>query len=153
AALVDRDLARAKSLAAAYPVGAVLSDAAHLSRELADAAILCTPPFHHAPGSIDLLRKGLHVMVEKPMATSAADAEAMVRAAEEAGASLVVTVFRRLLPSTRLLRGLLDAELLGRPLAFDVEEGEVYNWPTATLGNMRRDLAGGGVLIDFGSHT
>src|SRR5262249_53104048 len=64
-----------------------------------------------------------------------------------------VGVFRRLLPATRMLRGLIDAGLLGRPLSFDVEEGEVYAWPTATLGNHRRDLAGGGVLIDFGSHT
>jgi predicted dehydrogenase/nucleoside-diphosphate-sugar epimerase len=152
-ALVDRELSRARELAKAYRIGMVLGDTAELGRDIADAAIVCTPPFHHAPGSIELLRKGLHVMVEKPMATRYADAEAMARAAEEAGVTLVVTVFRRLLPATRLLRGLLDAELLGRPLSFDVEEGEVYNWPTATLGNMRRDLAGGGVLIDFGSHT
>jgi predicted dehydrogenase/nucleoside-diphosphate-sugar epimerase len=153
AALVDRDAARAKELARDYRVGTVLSDPAQITRDLADAAIVCTPPFHHAPGSIELARKGLHVMVEKPMATRYEDAEAMVRAADEAGVTLVVTVFRRLLPATRLLRGLLDSELLGKPLSFDAEEGEVYNWPTATLGNMRRDLAGGGVLIDFGSHT
>jgi predicted dehydrogenase/nucleoside-diphosphate-sugar epimerase len=151
--LVDRDVARAKELAAAYPGAAVLDDMAKLSTDWADAAIVCTPPFHHAPAAIELARKGLHVMVEKPMATRYEDAEAMVRAADEAGVTLVVTVFRRLVPATRLLRGLLDAGLLGRPLSFDAEEGEVYNWPTATLGNMRRDLAGGGVLIDFGSHT
>jgi nucleoside-diphosphate-sugar epimerase len=38
-------------------------------------------------------------------------------------------------------------------LGFDVEEGEVYGWPAATLANMQRGLAGGGVLIDFGSHS
>ena len=36
--------------------------------------------------------------------------------------------------------------------AFLVEGGGMYNWAAATLGNMRRELAGGGVLIDFGSH-
>ena len=153
AALIDRDAGRAKDLARAYDVGAVLTDTTRLTRDFVDAAIICTPPAYHAPGAIELLRRGIHVMVEKPMAIRYEDAEAMVRAANEAGAKLVVTVFRRLLPATRLLRGLLDAEILGRPLGFDVEEGEIYNWPTATLGNMCRDTAGGGVLIDFGSHT
>jgi predicted dehydrogenase/nucleoside-diphosphate-sugar epimerase len=152
-ALVDRDVNRARELAAAYRVPAVLADLADLTRDLADAAIVCTPPFHHAPAALDLARRGFHVLVEKPMATRYEDAEAMVAAAEEAGVTLAVSVFRRLFPATRLLRALIDAELLGAPLSFDAEDGEVYAWPTATLGNMRRDLAGGGVLIDFGSHT
>jgi predicted dehydrogenase len=106
-----------------------------------------------APAAVDLARRGFHALVEKPMATRSEDAEEMVRAADEAGVALSVSVFRRLFPSTRLLRALIDAELLGPPVSFDAEDGEVYAWPTATLGNMRKDLAGGGVLIDFGSHT
>jgi predicted dehydrogenase/nucleoside-diphosphate-sugar epimerase len=153
AALVDRDLKRAGELAAAYRVPHVLDDAGKLDRSRADAVVVCTPPFLHAPGAIEMARKGFHVLVEKPMATRYEDAERMVEAAREAGVVLAVGVFRRLLPSTRSLRALLDSGWLGRPLSFDVEEGEVYAWPTATLGNMRRDLAGGGVLIDFGSHT
>jgi predicted dehydrogenase/nucleoside-diphosphate-sugar epimerase len=153
AALVDRDLGRARELAATYGVRTVLADVGALDRGLADAAVVCTPPAHHAPCSIELAGRGLHVLVEKPMAVGAAQAEAMVRAAEEAGVVLAVGLFRRLMPATRLAQGLLDGGWLGRVLEFDVEEGEVYNWPTATLGNMRRDLSGGGVLIDFGAHT
>jgi predicted dehydrogenase/nucleoside-diphosphate-sugar epimerase len=152
-ALVDRDLGRARELARAYHVDTVLADASDLDRTIADAAVVCTPPSHHAPGSIGLAERGLHVLVEKPMAVRFEEAEAMVRAAERSGVVLAVGLFRRLLPATRLARGLLESGWLGRVLEFDVEEGEVYNWPTATLGNMRRDLSGGGVLIDFGSHT
>lgn len=153
AALVDRDLARARELAAAYNVPRVFSDAAELDRSVVDAGIICTPPFHHAPCAMDLARRGFHVLVEKPMATRYEDAVKMVRVAADAGVTLAVSVFRRLFPSTRMMRGLVDSGFLGAPLRFDVEEGEVYSWPTATLGNMRRDLAGGGVLIDFGSHA
>lgn len=152
-ALIDRDRGRAAALARDYRVRTVLGDVAELTRDLADAAIICTPPFHHAPAAIDLARRGFHVLVEKPMATRYADAVGMVEAAESTGIALSVSVFRRLFPATRLMRALLDAELLGPPVSFDAEDGEVYNWPTATLGNMRKDLSGGGVLIDFGSHT
>jgi len=153
AALVDRDLSRARALADAYNVPRVFADAAELDASFVDAGIICTPPFHHAPCAMDLARRGLHVLVEKPMATRYEDAVEMVRVAEEAGVTLAVSVFRRLFPSTRMMRALVDSGFLGAPLRFDVEEGEVYSWPTATLGNMRRDLAGGGVLIDFGSHA
>ena len=153
AALVDRDEKRAKKLAAGYSVATVVRDADDLPEDSIDAAILATPPFHHAPGAIGLMRRGIHVLVEKPMALNLAEAEEMCRVAEENGVVLAVGYFRRLFPSIRLLKGLIDAGSWGRVLSFTAEGGGMYNWPAATLGNMRRDLAGGGVLIDFGSHV
>jgi len=153
-AVVDRDQRRAGDLAKMYSLDAtILDDVGQLNRNLVDAAIVCTPPFHHAECAIQLAERGLHALVEKPMATRYKDAVAMVEAADKAGVVLSITVFRRLLPATRTARALLESGLLGPILDFDIEEGEVYNWPTATLGNMRRDLGGGGTLIDFGSHT
>ena len=152
AALVDRDLDRAREFARGYGVETVLGDAGELHPENIDAAIVATPPFHHAPCTIALLRKGIHVLVEKPMATNYADAQAMVEAAEESGTVLSVGFFRRLMPSMRMFKALLDSRWLGRPLRFEVVSGGFYSWGAATLGNMRKDLAGGGVLIDFGSH-
>jgi predicted dehydrogenase/nucleoside-diphosphate-sugar epimerase len=153
AALVDRDLARARELARAYGVERVVADVAELADGAIDAALVATPPAHHAPCSIGLAGRGIHVLVEKPMAPTAADAEAMVRAAEGAGVVLAVGLFRRLLPSARLLRAALDSGALGRPVGFDIECGGAEGWPSTTLGNMRKDSAGGGVLIDMGSHV
>jgi predicted dehydrogenase/nucleoside-diphosphate-sugar epimerase len=152
AALVDRDLARARQLANAYRVDCVLGDAVELTKDQIDAVVLATPPGHHAAGSIALIERGIHVLVEKPMATSYRDALAMVRAAEQAGVVLSVGFYRRLMPSMRMLKALLDSRWLGRPLRFEVASGGFYSWAAATLGNMRKELAGGGVLIDFGSH-
>lgn len=151
-ALVDRDRGRAQEMADGYGVATVLTDAAELNSQNCDAAIIATPPFHHAPCSIELMKRGVHVLVEKPMATSLADAEAMVQTSEEEGVVLSVGFFRRLNPSIRLMKSLLDSNWLGRPRSFHVEGGGMYSWPAATLANMRKDLAGGGVLIDFGSH-
>jgi predicted dehydrogenase/nucleoside-diphosphate-sugar epimerase len=153
AALVDRDEKRARKLADGYEVKMVCRDADDLAEGSIDAAILATPPFHHAPGSIALMRRGIHVLVEKPMALNLAEAEEMCRVAEEEGVTLAVGYFRRLYPSIRLLKGMLESGPWGRALSFSAEAGGMYNWRAATLGNMRKELAGGGVLIDFGSHV
>jgi predicted dehydrogenase/nucleoside-diphosphate-sugar epimerase len=152
AAIVERNSERAKKFASGYNITQVFADAAELSRDTIDAAIIATPPSHHAPCTIDLVRKGIHVLVEKPMAMNLADAEAMVAEADRAGVVLSVGFFRRLYPSIRLMKSLIDSGWAGRPLKFLVEGGGMYNWSAATLANMRRETAGGGVLIDFGSH-
>lgn len=153
AALVDRDVKRARKLADGYGVPTICGDADELAAGSIDAAIVATPPFHHAPGSIGLMRRGIHVLVEKPMALNLAEAEEMCRVAAEEGVVLAAGYFRRLYPSFRLLQGLLSSGSWGQVLSFTASGGGMYNWPAATLGNMRRDLAGGGVLIDFGSHV
>jgi predicted dehydrogenase/nucleoside-diphosphate-sugar epimerase len=152
-ALIDRDVKAAAGLAHDYGVDGVASDFTELRSGAIDAALIATPPYHHAPAAIDLIRRGIHVFVEKPMAVTTAEAEEMTRAAEQAGVTLAVGVFRRLYPSSRMMRALLEAGVSGRPIAFDVEEGHVMDWPSVTLGSMRKELAGGGVLIDTGSHV
>src|SRR6187549_1833241 len=88
AALVDRDAARARALGDAYGVQEILTDIAALDAKTVDAVVLATPPAHHAPATLALAAKGLHVFVEKPMATSLTDAHAMVEAADAAGIQL-----------------------------------------------------------------
>jgi predicted dehydrogenase/nucleoside-diphosphate-sugar epimerase len=151
-AMVDRDAERCTKLAQGYRVPRVMEDAADLRPEEIDAAVIATPPFHHAPCGIQLMQRGIHVFVEKPMATRYADALSMVRTAEEHEVVLGVGFFRRLWPSIRLLESMVASEWLGRPIGFKAEWGGFYNWPSATLGNMRKEWAGGGVLIDSGSH-
>jgi predicted dehydrogenase len=151
-AMVDRDAKRCAELAQGYRVARVMEDAADLRPGEIDAAIIATPPFHHASCAIQLMQRDIHVFVEKPMTTCYADALAMVRTAEEHGVALGVGFFRRLMPSIRLLKSIVAGEWLGRPIGFKAEWGGFYNWPSSTLGNMRKEWAGGGVLIDCGSH-
>ena len=151
-ALVDRDLARARELAEAYNISRVHDDVAAIGRDDADGIVLATPPAHHAPATLDLVGRGFHVFVEKPMAIRVEDAEAMVRAADQAGVALAVGLYRRLLPVSRLLHGMLDSGMLGRPLWVDIEEGGEYSWELATLSVLTRAGGGGGVLIDLGTH-
>jgi predicted dehydrogenase/nucleoside-diphosphate-sugar epimerase len=153
AALVDRDESRALELARGYDVPTVYTDAGALDPAQVDAALIATPPAHHAPCALDLMRRGMHVLVEKPLAINSHDAEAMIRAADEAGVVLAVGLYRRLLPATRLLRSLIHDETWGRPVRVDVEWGGMTGYASVTLGLLRKELAGGGVLLDLGTHV
>ena len=55
-----------------------------------DALVIGTPNFLHAPQAIAALKAGVHVMVEKPMALNAREAEKMLEASAKSGATLMV---------------------------------------------------------------
>lgn len=150
--LVDSNLARAKELADTYGVPAVSDDYREAVNH-ADAAIVALPHHLHAPVSCDLLKAGLHVLVEKPMATSSAECETMLAVAEKGRVVLSVGLMRRFLNSARFARWVLDQGFLGRIQEFDVREGNDYNWPVQSDFFFRRETAGGGVLFDTGAHT
>ena len=152
-ALVDPNLARAKELASLYGVPSTFSSADSIDRNVADAALIATPAFLHAPGSIDLMRRGLHVLVEKPMALTLADGQRMVAVAREHRVVLTVGLFRRLLPAIRLFRASLDSGQIGDLLSVDAEVGDTYGWPLTTMAGMQRERAGGGILVDMGPHV
>lgn len=151
-ALIDRDLSRARELADAYGLANVHDDMSAVSPAGVDGVVLATPPAHHAAATLHFVQQGLHVFTEKPMAVTARDAEAMVRGAEDNSVALSVGLYRRLLPVTRLLRGLIESERLGPPRSVDIEEGGEYSWELATLSVLTREGGGGGVLIDLGTH-
>lgn len=79
-----------------------------------DAVYIATPHAMHAEQTIAALQAGKHVLVEKPMALSTAECDAMVDAARENGRSLGVAYYRRGYPSVRRVRDLLRAGAIGR---------------------------------------
>ena len=152
AVLVDVDAARAKKLAARFGVPVVATDTGGLP-ERVDAAIVALPNSLHAPVSIDLLRRGVHVLVEKPMAMNVRECDEMVAAAEGAGAVLAVGHEFRFFDSSLLVRNLLRDGLLGEIHRFEMHQGVIPRWPFATDFMLKKETAGGGVLADFGAHV
>jgi predicted dehydrogenase len=149
--LVDKAPGRAEELAAANDVGESLSDHRELAGKV-DAAIVALPHHLHAPVAIDLLRSGIHVLVEKPMALTLAECDEMIRAAEENQRVLAVGLVSRWFGVARYVKRILDSGLLGPIRSFDVREGMIYSWPVASDFMFRRET-GGGVLADTGAHV
>jgi len=78
-----------------------------------DAVVLATPVTTHAALAIRVAESGKHCFVEKPLATTAADAEAAVAAAEQAGKILMVGHLLEYHPAVDRLKELLDEGQLG----------------------------------------
>ncbi|MDX6549434.1 MAG: hypothetical protein QOJ31_118 [Gaiellales bacterium] len=125
-------------------------------RELAadpeiDAVVIATPNALHAPQTIACLEAGKHVLVEKPMARSLAEAETMNAAAAASSASLMVAHCWRFHPDVQALRARIAGGELGEVVktrGYGVHAGwGPSGWFTDP------DLAGGGALVDMGVHA
>ena len=84
-----------------------------LTREDVDLVSVCTPPSTHRDLTVDLLRAGKNVLVEKPMAPSVADCDAMVAAARETGRLLSVVAQNRFRNDLAAVKATIDSGLLG----------------------------------------
>ncbi len=116
-----------------------------------DVAIVATPNVLHAAQSIALLDAGAHVLVEKPMALTAVEGEAMVTAAERAGRALMIGHMWRFDPDAQWLRGEVAEGALGRVLR--TRSLGVHTWWGPSGWFTQRALAGGGALADMGVHA
>jgi predicted dehydrogenase len=150
-AAIDRNLERAELIA--DKAGAValsnIQDAVHLF----DAAIVALPHQLHESACIELLDAGKHVLVEKPMALSVTECDRMIAAATNGGGTLTVGQMRRFCPVVAAAKLFLDRGLLGVVQSFHIQEGNIFNWPTASDYFLKKETSGGGVLIDTGAHT
>jgi len=112
--LCDADAQKRDELAGAYPGARTTGELADLLADDAlDAVVLATPVPSHAELAVAVLEAGKHCFVEKPLATSAADAERAVRAAEQSGRILMVGHLLEYHPAVVRLKELIDAQELG----------------------------------------
>ena len=84
-----------------------------------DAVVIATPPRQHGQVALQALRAGLHTMVEKPLATSVAEAEALVQAADDLGLTLMVGHTFEYNAAVWKLKEIISSGELGRILYID----------------------------------
>jgi predicted dehydrogenase len=113
-AVVDADVARAGAIAAKHGCKA-LPDARALLGAVDFTCVAVPTEFHHAV-ALPLLEAGVHVLVEKPIARSLEEADALVAAAKKSGALLAVGHLQRFNPAFRAL-----SAALAKPLFIDCE--------------------------------
>jgi predicted dehydrogenase len=149
-ALADPAIERARALGARAGVPAVVASHRDLPTAV-DLALLAVPNAFHEPIASDLLRAGVHVLVEKPMARSVVECDRMLAEASATGAILAVGHDFRHYPVARFARELFLAGVLGTVRKVDVSQSAGANWPAVSTAVLT-PASGGGVLMDFGVH-
>ncbi len=123
---------------------------------IADSSIevihVCTPNKSHSVISIDSMKAGKHVMCEKPMAKTAAEALEMVKASKETGKKLTVGYQHRFKQEASYLKSVTDSGRLGDiyyAKALAIRRRGTPNWGVFLNGEEQ----GGGPIIDIGTHS
>ncbi len=122
-----------------------------LETEKPDIVAIATPPATHAEIACAALEQGIHVLVEKPLATTAEDAERIAAAAERTDARATVDLMMRYNPILKAFRGITREGILGKLFRVDVEnyaagdslppEHWFWDWRLS-----------GGILVEHGVH-
>ena len=151
AALADTDLAKARALASRHGIPSVYDDIEELLRhEPVDALLICTPNHLHESHVVTALSAGAHVLVEKPLALTAASAQRIVRQAERSDKVVMVGMNHRYRQDAQAIRSFVQSGELGE--IDSVRAGWHMARPTrAGLGwRQRREESGGGAMFDLG---
>jgi xylose dehydrogenase (NAD/NADP) len=149
-AIGSRDLGRAEAVAREFDVlRAYGSYEELLADEGLEAVYVGTPNSTHAEWAIAAARAGKHVLCEKPLGVSRAEAESMFAAARESGVRLMEAFMYRFHPRTRRLAELVAAGDIGAPTLIRSSFGFALT-DTANV-RLSADLAGG-ALMDVGCY-
>ncbi len=119
-----------------------------------NAIYVATPPYAHLEYAQRAAAASKPVYVEKPMANTYADCQAMIAACEAAGVPLYVAYYRRALPRFLKIKEIIDSGVLGdiRLVTVMVQEPPRVVDPDNLPWRFDPALGGGGLLLDLGSH-
>ena len=152
-AICDPDEARLGEVQAELDVARTYTDAEAMFRaEDLDGVSIAVPNKFHAPLTIAALRRGLHVLCEKPMAMTVKEAERMNAAAQKAGRNLMINFSFRFTEASYALKRQVDANVVG-----DIYFGRSVWHRRRGMPRFGgwfgiKEFSGGGPLIDLGVH-
>lgn len=146
---------RAKEVAARHGIEHVFDDYRELlGAGVIDAVTIAVPPFLHHPMALAALESNVHVLCEKPLARTAAEARDLVRMAQDVGVCNAVAFHRRYEPARLRMKELVSEGFIGELHSVSVivyrstlaeSEQRYFSW-------LMEQEKGGGVLAAIGSH-
>ncbi len=151
-ALVDSVPGRAESLARNYGIKPIVTTSMREILGQIDGALIATPNDSHAAIAVECLHAGVSVLIEKPLAATAAEGEEILAAAKRSGATVAVGYSTRFRHSTDFLKALLERRYFGAVRRFVHQFGTPGGWAPLSAYNLDRKTAGGGVVVVTGTH-
>ena len=151
-ALVDPVVSRAAELAKEYGIKPIIAAQVAAVIGKVDGAIIATPNHTHREVAVPLLKAGISTFIEKPLATTVEDGQAIIDAAQRDNVKIGIGYYQRFLDAPRLLKRLLDERYFGHVSRFCHQSGSSGGWPALSAYTLKREAIGGGVLVVTGTH-
>lgn len=117
------------------------------------AAILNLPHFLHCEASVWFLNNGIDVLVEKPMANTAAECDKMLEAEKKSGKKLAVGHVQRYFLANRAVKEYVESERLGKLVMYEERRTTDYFSDKRSRWFLDKKLAGGGIVMNYGAHA
>jgi len=148
-AVASRSLERAQAFAVDFGIDRSFSSYEQLVADPGvDVVYVAAPQSEHLALGLLAISAGKHVLVEKPMATNAADARTLVGAARASGVLLMEAMWSRYQPQSAVIRALIADGALGEIRSVDADHGQLI--PFGAHHRLYRPDLGGGALLDLG---
>lgn len=119
----------------------------------AEAVILNLPHWLHCPVTEYFLEKGLHVLVEKPMANSVEECDRMITAAQKSGKKLAVGHIQRFFKANRKVKEIVGSGELGKLCMYTEQRTVDYFQESRPKWFLDKKKAGGGIIMNYGAHA
>ncbi len=153
-AICDVNQERARQVAESTGIGQVFSDYQEMLAQVQpDITVVATPNVFHKPMALAALEAGSHVLCEKPLALTYADAQEMMDRAAEKGLVLTVGTHFRWSAPMQACKAHVDAGFFGEIYAVRTLWQRRAGIPGYGSWFTNKDLAGGGCLLDIGVHA
>jgi predicted dehydrogenase len=123
-----------------------------LEQEPLDAVVILAPNVHHHRYTMAALARGLHVLCEKPLGMSSAQAREMTETAERAGVVNMCPFTYSFMPFARYTKELVDTGFIGRPYHLNMRYFADYGRAGDYIWRFDLGEAGAGISGDLGSH-
>jgi predicted dehydrogenase len=119
-----------------------------------DVINICTPNYLHAPQTIDCLKGGMHVVVEKPMALNKADAEKVLHVSLQQNKRVFCVMQNRYSPPAQWLKSVLNSGIMGKVYMVTINcfwnrDAEYYNHGDQNYWKGKLDKDGGTLFTQF----
>lgn len=152
-AVADLAEERAKALAERYGVAAYTDYMQMIERERPDIAIITLPHYLHREAALYCLEQGCHVLLEKPMALDVAECDEIIAAARRTRLALLVGHTQHYIAENRAAKRIVDEGSLGELVMIrDVRNVHYYS-DSRPSWFFKQALAGGGIMMNLGSHS
>jgi len=153
-AVCDTNLQRAQQFAAEYKVKAYQDVEDMIAGSRVESLTVCTPHPLHAEPAVKAANAGVHVLIEKPLASSLQDCDAILNAAKRSGVKIGTMCQRRFYTPCQRIKRALEEGKLGRPILGSVVmygwRDQAYYKSDAWRGSWKAE--GGGVLVNQAPH-